>query len=59
MSIETLTLRDFFAAAALAGLVVDKDLFSDEIVDSEDFLAQRAYAFADFMIEARNKKETA
>lgn len=57
MNVENLALRDFFAAAALAGLVVDKDLFSDEIEDSEDFLTKRAYAFADFMLQARNNKE--
>ena len=47
---ETLTLRDQFAMAALTGLISDSAWrFHD--------LAQKAYGFADAMIEARKEKK--
>jgi hypothetical protein len=49
--LEGMTLRDYFAAKAMQTLLLD---------DSYDFrdrnlIAQKAYAFADAMLEARGK----
>jgi len=44
-----MTLRDYFAAKALQGLLLDDNGdFSDRV-----WLAQECYAFADAMLEAR------
>ena len=45
-----MTLRDWFAGQALAGLVQNGQYASGQI-------AQSAYSFADAMLSARNKKE--
>ena len=45
-----LTMRDWFAGKALAGLVQNGKYASGQI-------AQSAYSFADAMLAARNKKE--
>jgi hypothetical protein len=46
---EGMTLRDYFAAKAMQGLLLDDNGdFSDR-----DCLAEKAYAFADAMLEVR------
>ena len=45
---EELTLRDYFAAAALQGMLSDSNLQADYFEFS-----QRAYEMADAMLEAR------
>jgi|APGre2960657404_1045060.scaffolds.fasta_scaffold360767_2 hypothetical protein len=45
------TLRDYFAAKAMQGLVSDPDLVLDAIQT-----AQLSYKYADAMLEARNKE---
>jgi len=48
---EGMTLRDYFAAKAMLGLVSDPDL----VIDSTQ-VAQLAYVYADAMLEARQKQ---
>jgi hypothetical protein len=46
---DGMTLRDYFAAKAMQGLLLDDNGdFSDR-----DWLAEKAYAFADAMLEVR------
>lgn len=48
---EGMTLRDYFAAKAMQTLLLDDSYdFSDR-----NLIAQKAYAFADAMLEARGK----
>jgi len=48
---EGMTLRDYFAAEAMQSLLLDGNYdFSDR-----NLIAQKAYAFADAMLEARGK----
>lgn len=46
-----MSLRDWFAGQALAGIVAEHDYSKNW-----DWAASRAYAYADAMIEERNKK---
>lgn len=49
---QGLTMRDYFAAKAIAGLLLDDDGdFSDP-----DWLAEHAYKVADAMLKARDVK---
>lgn len=49
---EEMTLRDYFAAKALSGMVG-----SDHYIESDyETLAELAYSIADAMIEERNKQ---
>ena len=57
-----MTLRDYFAAKALAGLLTNDDLtYEDEKLRRENYkefckdFAWSAYEMADAMLEARNK----
>lgn len=56
---QGLTMRDYFAAAAMQGLIAGQNV--DEIVGScwaeicDDF-AERSYFFADAMLDARKEK---
>lgn len=53
-----LTLRDYFAAAALQGLIAYPDDMTG-IANDEDWmptLSTRAYKYADAMLEAREKE---
>lgn len=54
-----MTLRDFFAAKAMQGMIgVSSDLSSkDGSVITEAHIAAQAYAFADAMIAERSKGE--
>jgi hypothetical protein len=45
-----MTLRDYFAAKALAGMMVNGSSFSDR-----EWMPEKAYAFADAMMEAREQ----
>jgi len=47
---EGMTLRDYFAAKAMLGLVSDPDL----VIDSTQ-VAQLAYVYADAMLKARDE----
>lgn len=49
---QSTELRDQFAMAALTGILSDLDSSG-----SKDFIATRAYIYADAMLEARKKKE--
>jgi hypothetical protein len=51
MSLNGMSLRDYFAAKAMQGLVSDPDL----VIDSAQ-VAQLAYVYADAMLQAREKK---
>lgn len=44
-----MTLRDYFAGQALIGAAISKESFR------EQYLAERAYAIADAMLEIRDK----
>jgi len=49
--LEGMTMRDYFAAKAMQTLLLDDSYdFSDR-----NLIAQKAYAFADAMLEARGK----
>ena len=45
-----LTMRDYFAAKAMTGLI------AAEIIGSDDHVAETAYAIADAMMEVRKQK---
>jgi hypothetical protein len=45
-----MTLRDYFAAAALQGLIVSNPDWE------EDWVAHNAYLYADWMLKERNEK---
>ena len=49
-----MSLRDVFAAAALQGIIINRDLFFEQ---SNEEAAKCAYEAADAMIEARERKE--
>ena len=50
LHVTGMTLRDYFAAKAMQGLLLDDNGdFSDH-----NWMAEQAYAFADAMMEARN-----
>jgi len=51
---EGMTLRDYFAGQALAGI-----LSSANFGDARDWLPDRAYGLADAMLAARERKEEA
>lgn len=51
-----MTLRDFFAAAALTGQL-HNDAFSPHDFVSPDLIARRAYEYADAMLKERAKGE--
>jgi hypothetical protein len=50
-NVNGMSLRDYFAAKAMLGLVSDPDL----VIDSTQ-VAQLAYVYADAMLEARQNK---
>ena len=50
-----MTLRDYFAAAALQGIVSDPSLFVKSKRDVE-LVSRSAYEFADAMLKARGDK---
>jgi hypothetical protein len=50
-----MTLRDYFAAAALQGIVSDPNLFVKSKRDVE-LVSRSAYEFADAMLKARGDK---
>lgn len=59
-----MTLRDYFAGRALAGIAGQSKTFTDALVlkarelgiESEQYAAQMAYVLADAMIAERNKE---
>ena len=51
---EGMTLRDYFAAKAMQGMITGTHMWADH--EDED-LARSAYDFADAMIAERNKAE--
>jgi hypothetical protein len=48
---EGMTLRDWFAGQALAGLLADPN-----VIDPDSAVARAAYEYADAMIEARGQE---
>jgi len=57
-----MTLRDYFSAAALAGIVSDKKMMEvvqqaadKQKIEENKVLSYMCYSFADSMIEERNK----
>ena len=53
---EGMTLRDYFAAAALAGLIADRQYgYGGDLKEPRNhhYVAMHAYAFADAMLAAR------
>ena len=50
-NVNGMSLRDYFAAKAMQGLVSDPDL----VIDSAQ-VAQLAYVYADAMLQAREQK---
>jgi hypothetical protein len=50
---EGMTLRDYFAAKAMQGLL---SRIGNDKMNVHDVLAQRTYAIADAMLEAREQK---
>jgi hypothetical protein len=56
-SIESMTLRDYFAAKAITGLLIDAHNSPTQLHNSEmeleDFVATQAYMLADAMMAAR------
>jgi hypothetical protein len=56
---EGMTLRDYFAAAALSGIMADPETGSEECFSEEDIMQSRrdtalaAYGYADAMLDAR------
>ncbi len=51
---DGMTLRDYFAAKAMAALIAGPDLKEDHYEEeTNEFVAARAYMIADAMLEAR------
>jgi hypothetical protein len=48
-----MTLRDYFAAKALAGMLADPEVGRDGVDDEPERIADAAYAYADAMLKAR------
>ena len=53
---ECITLRDLFAAFALAGMLSHSKQSPREATEHKDGIAQPAYQFADAMLAEREKK---
>lgn len=51
---EGMSLRDYFAAAALTGILSNQDLLR-EMAANRTLASDQSYKFADNMIQARNK----
>ena len=54
-AVEGMTLRDYFAAKAMAAIIVASDNYSNDVNEIHDWLGSYAYIAADLMIEERNK----
>ena len=52
---EGMTLRDYFAAAALQGIISDASVLASLKKDGE-LISRSAYAFADAMLKAKEAK---
>ena len=50
-----MTLRDYFAAKAMAAVIINSDHNSTVIGEVEDWVGNYAYACADAMLEARQE----
>ena len=50
---QGMTLRDYFAAKALQGLLADPNAFEDTGLGIENEYAEQAYVYADAMLKAR------
>ena len=51
--VEGMTLRDYFAAKALQGLLADPDSCNEMTCDISEVYARSSYEYADAMLEAR------
>ena len=54
-AVEGMTLRDYFAAKAMAAIIVASDNYSNDVNEIHEWLGSYAYIAADLMIEERNK----
>lgn len=54
-AVEGMTLRDYFAAKAMAAIIVASDNYSNDVNEIHEWLGSYAYITADLMIEERNK----
>jgi hypothetical protein len=52
---EGMTLRDYFAAKAMQGLLANPKLQEQILKAGQSWIEESAYAFADAMLEARKK----
>lgn len=57
MSLRGMSLRDYFAAKALSGICACSDDQVETDTNQVDFIAGRAYAYADAMLRARVQSE--
>jgi hypothetical protein len=48
-----MTLRDYFAAKAMAAIIAASDKHSNSVGEIEDWLGHYAYTAADLMLKAR------
>ena len=48
-----MTLRDYFAAKAMAAVIIASDSNSTSIIEIDNWLGKYAYAAADCLLEAR------
>lgn len=52
---EGMSLRDYFAAKAMAAIIVASDGYSNSIGEIDEWLGKYAYAAADVMLKARKE----
>ena len=55
MHFTGMTLRDYFAAKAMQGLLANPKLQEQILKAGQSWIEESAYAFADAMLEARKK----
>lgn len=53
--IEGMTLRDYFAAKAMQGIMANQSMIDDASSSSFDWVASKSYSMADAMLKARDK----
>lgn len=54
---EGMALRDYFAAKAMQGIIVNTDILDTSQVKSHHDIAKLAYDAADAMLQAREEKQ--
>ena len=56
-AVEGMTLRDYFAAKAMAAIIIASDKHSNDVNEIHEWLGSYAYIAADLMIKEREKCE--